>query len=70
MKTLDRLKAQHPDKIRDWYADQDGYWINLKPGWQWQDCHTVHEWIVKDVIESFKWIERCSCDECKAKVTS
>jgi hypothetical protein len=69
MKALDNLKAQHPEKIRGWYKDSDGYWINLKPGWQWQECHAVHEWNVKDALASFKWIERCSCDECVKKVT-
>ena len=41
MKTLDNLKASHPDKIRDWYKDSDGYWINLMPGWQFGEVMGV-----------------------------
>ena len=69
MKTLDNLKASHPDKIRDWYKDQDGYWINLMPGWQFWDAHCVHEWSVKDALASFKQVRPCECGEC-AKVAA
>jgi hypothetical protein len=65
MKALHALQAKHPDKIKGWYKDFDGYWIDLQRGWQWQECHTVHEWRVRDAVAAFKWIEPCSCDDCK-----
>ena len=63
-KSMSSLKAKHPDKIRDWYKDSDGYWINLKPGWQFWDAHCVHEWKIRDVFTSFAQVRPCECDEC------
>ena len=57
-KTLNNLAAKNPDKIKSWYKDQDGIWINLKPGWNWQGCTCVHEWNVRDALRSFKDVER------------
>jgi hypothetical protein len=65
VKQIEKLVAAHPDKVSGWYKDQDGYWINLKRGWQFWDCHCVHEWNVKDVVRSFRQVAPCSCDECK-----
>jgi hypothetical protein len=64
-KTLSDLMDRHPEKIRGWYKDSDGYWINLKDGWQWQGCHGVHEWNVRDAMASFAQVEPCDCDDCK-----
>ncbi len=66
-KTLTALALKHPDKIEDWSKDSDGYWINLRPGWQWQECHAVHEWNMKDIGASFRQVERCDCKDCKRK---
>ena len=49
-KTLDKLAAAHPDKIIGWYHDSDGYWVELKTGWQQWGVHTVHEDSVKDTL--------------------
>lgn len=65
MKTIENLIAKHPEKIAGWYKDSDGYWIDLKPGWQWSECHAVHEWNVKDLVESFRQVEPCDCADCK-----
>lgn len=65
MGSLNKLAARHPDKVKGWYKDSDGYWIDLNKGWQWQECHAVHEWNMKDVLASFRWVEPCNCEECK-----
>ena len=65
MKSLNAIKAKHPDKVAGWYKDSDGYWIDLKPGWQWQECHAVHEWNVKDAVCAFNDVKPCECDDCK-----
>jgi hypothetical protein len=63
--TLNRLQDQHRDKIAGWYKDSDGYWIDLRAGWQWQECHTVHEWNVRDAIASFRTVKPCDCGDCR-----
>jgi hypothetical protein len=65
LKALDSLQKRNPGKVQDWYQDSDGYWINLKLGWQWFGCHAVHEWTVKDALASFSSVEPCDCPDCK-----
>jgi hypothetical protein len=64
--TLAKLQAKHPDKIAGWYKDSDGYWINLRKGWQWEECHAVHEWNVRDALASFRDVKPCDCGNCRA----
>jgi hypothetical protein len=65
-KALARIMTAHPEKVRGWYKEhRDGYWIDLKPGWQWQGCHSVHEWNVRDLVRSFRMVEPCDCDDCR-----
>jgi hypothetical protein len=64
-KRLNELAAKHPDKVRRWYHDRDGYWIELQPGWQWRAGHAVHERNVRDALRSFRDIAPCDCDDCK-----
>jgi hypothetical protein len=66
-KTLDKLAASHGDKIASWYKDSDGYWIDLKYGWQLFGTHTVHELTVKEALASFRGVHPCSCTECKTQ---
>lgn len=66
-KQLEKLQSRHPEKIRDWYKDSDGYWIDLQYGWQLQGTHTVHEWNVRDALDMFKAVEPCDCLECRTK---
>ena len=62
--TLTALAKRHPDKIKGFYKEpRDGYWIDLQPGWTWQECHAVHEWNIKDLLQSFKAVEPCYCDD-------
>lgn len=56
-KALNALQAKHPDKIAEWYRDSDGYWIGLRPGWQWGGGSIVHEWTVRDVLAAFRDVE-------------
>lgn len=64
-KQLDALKAKYPDKIEGWYRDSDGYWIDLKKGWQWQECHAVHEWNIRDTVMAFWDVKPCTCKDCR-----
>lgn len=37
----------------------DGYWIYLRPGWNWEGVHVVHEWNVANALHEFKRITKC-----------
>ena len=63
-KYLIQLKANHPDKIREYYEDQDGYRIDLKRGWQWNGSHDIRERTVNDALSAFYEVRPCNCKEC------
>ena len=71
-KTLDKLKAENPDKIDSyWIEDNDGrdYWIKLKSGWiTCDEVHTIHEYTVKACVDKFKTLRKCVCEECTDKL--
>lgn len=52
-------------------ANEDGYWILLKPGFadldydRFQPRHCIHEWTVRDVLLSMSGVRRCECSDCK-----
>jgi len=78
-KTLQKLVAANPDKIEAGWSEQDDFngsgtwshWIYLNPGWKnaWLDplgaLHIIHEPTVKEVLEQFRGIAPCDCDECR-----
>lgn len=67
MKIFDNIKKD-PRVSTIWDEDEDGIWVDLKPGWQDanfdQYCHTIHEWNIREVFERFKSISPCNCQEC------
>lgn len=66
-KTIDRAIANHPKVVaNESWKDSDGYWLVLEPGYMcaFSDCHTIHEWNVKDVLDAIKNIQVCECQEC------
>jgi hypothetical protein len=73
-KTLKNLWANNRDKINeivDERSSGDGYWIYLTPGWLCGDleCHFCHEWTVADVLEAFRSVHACDCEECQAALS-
>lgn len=36
----------------------DGYWVDLVPGWHYEDCITVHAYTVCDVLRAMQSVER------------
>lgn len=59
-KTLARLAAKHPDIIEEIEDDGDnGWWIHLLPGHQFEGCHAIHEMTVKQAVSNFEDIEPC-----------
>lgn len=65
MHTLDKLKAKHPTKIDSWYKDPDGYWVELKYGWQFFETHGLHGHTVKEVLDDFRAVTPCECLSCR-----
>lgn len=67
-RVLEALKHKHLDKIRDWYKDSDGVWINLNYGWARDGLHCVHETTVTEAVAAFnKEVVPCACRECRTK---
>lgn len=76
--TLRKLAAANPDKIDEGWTEQDDFagpekwchWVFLKPGWRnaWLDplcpVHIIHEYTVRDVMQQFRGIKPCDCEEC------
>ena len=56
------------ETIQSEYRDSDGYWIELKPGWQNGDDPGTHG-IVEDskraAYDKLSLVKRCSCLECQ-----
>jgi hypothetical protein len=69
MKGLQALLAKHPDKIGSVSDEgrEDGYWLFLKPGWRWDECHSVHEWNMRDLRAAFRDVQPCDCGDCRAR---
>lgn len=65
-----RTNKKHPGAVTEfWQEDQreewgGDYWLSLR-GYHLDDCHSIHERTVKEVLEALQRIEPCTCDECK-----
>ena len=48
------------------YADEDGFWVELNPGWIWQnEVHFIHEDSANAAIDEFEHnVTRCTCEQC------
>jgi hypothetical protein len=62
-KTLDKLKAKNPDKVAEYFHDEDGWWLDLLPGWSRDGVHTIHTDTISDMVSDFSDIQRCP-DRC------
>lgn len=56
-KTLNRI-ASNPKVEEIWDEGDDGLWISLNEGWNWEGCSCVHEYTVKKLISSFGCVEK------------
>lgn len=67
-KTLVDFAAKHADKITFYDTDDqgEGYWLYLRFGFTCgaNECHYIHEFTVKDVLQAYKTIKPCDCDVC------
>ncbi len=69
-KALNALMAKHPDRIRKFYRDPDGIWLELNPGWRASESdyvHQIHEMTSRDIIAAFREVHPCDCDDCQSQ---
>ena len=59
-RTLAQLTA-HPwvEEVSDERGMGQGIWVYLKPGHQWDGCHTIHEGTVGACLAQFATVEEC-----------
>jgi len=55
-KTLERVANKDP-RIMEYRHDSDGHWLHLNDNWVWEDCISLHEYTVKDMLSAMSWIE-------------
>jgi subtilisin-like proprotein convertase family protein len=44
--------------VEIWEEDVDGIWVLLANGYNYDGTSVVHEWTVKNVLQSFKLVEK------------
>lgn len=67
-KALASLAAKHPDKVSGFYRDPDGWWLELKSGWQAEshsEVHVVHADTAREIVEDFSSVVPCACVDCR-----
>jgi hypothetical protein len=64
-KSLDSIAKS--DKVSEVWSEEstgDGIWVQLAPGYSWEECHSIHEDTVGAVLVSFKSVVKCFCESC------
>lgn len=42
--------------VENLYKDNDGYWVDLKDGYEWFGCVSIHEYTLKSIWNALKSI--------------
>jgi hypothetical protein len=56
----------HPFVSDIWKEGEDGWWVDLKKGYQCDETHSIHQATIKDLAEAFLEVEPCDCDKCRS----
>jgi hypothetical protein len=63
---------KHRNASEIWFEGANGWWATLKPGLQFDGCHSIHgnetfskEAGLADLKQQLDWSEQCDCDECQ-----
>ena len=48
-----------------WNEGDDGWWAELKPGWQWWDAHYLHERTLTALKGALRDVKPCACADCR-----
>lgn len=66
-KSLQKLLADpRVTDFSDERFDENGYWVYLVPGWNYEGGHSIHEMTVRQVRLAFSSIVRCE-SECNCE---
>lgn len=68
VKVRSKRKAGRQDVIQRQYRDSDGYWIELKPGWQNgadPGTHGIVEDTKTEAYRRLSMVKPCACEECR-----
>lgn len=62
------VKKKYRPMIQEIWKDSDGYWAASEDGWMFadMDCHTAHEDTQAELLQVFKSLKPCHCEECEA----
>jgi hypothetical protein len=65
-----KIPKKYQHMLLELYQDSDGYWCYSADGYYFPDmeCHTAHEWTVKDLLNVIRTVKPCFCDECKEAI--
>ena len=77
---LPKHMSRYADRIKEiWSEDDDGYWVDYKPGWcsgmlgtpdlghsPARCVHTEHEWSKRELWMAVRMSEPCDCEECES----
>ena len=50
-----------------WDEGDDGYWATLKPGYQWDGVHGLHERTIANLRRRLAEVRTCACSDCSPK---
>jgi len=56
-KTLDRLNSD-PRVKEVWDEGEEGIWVSLASGWNWDGCGAVHEHTAREIMWSMKGVQK------------
>jgi hypothetical protein len=69
MSPAERIARANPDKVSRWDSwrseGMPRYELVLKPGWQYEDCHTIVEYTASELRKAFEDVKPCDCEHCK-----
>jgi hypothetical protein len=53
-------------KVKLSERDDDGCWVYLKPGFEFDGTHTIHADTWLECFDCLSMVKKCPCNECKA----
>lgn len=62
---INKIPKKYRSMVEEISHEPDGWVVYLAPGWRYMDeTHNIMEDTWKEVLEGFKEVSPCSCDEC------
>lgn len=59
------MRMERDPRVKSaWSEGEDGYWIELRAGWNWDDCHYLHEYTIAALRRVLRTVKPCACAHC------